>query len=234
MSTATKFWTYNDIKTKIERDLDLEGEVFIQPDELMGYANSAIDMAEQIVHGLYEDYFLDKDTITLASGVDEYALPSRIYAHKIRGIIYRNGSRLYEIKRERDWKKFITYSAGVVSGPTDSVERRYFILNQTAGSPKILFTPPVNEVGSFVTVWFLRQANSFETGTDILDIPEAANFVMQYMKVCCYEKEGNPNLQKAMADLAAEKIALEGTLTAMIPDANNEIELDLSFYQEQN
>ncbi len=234
MAIATRYWTYAELVQKVERDLDLEGEVFIQPEEMRGYFNEAVDDVEKIVHGLYEDYFLDHDPITLVNATSEYVLPSRIFAHKIRSITYRNGSRAYEVVRLRDWKKFLEYNLDRVGGPAGSAEYRYFLLNQSAGSPKILFTPAVVEDGQFIDVWFLRQANRLSTDDDIMDVPEAANYVMQYVKNRCYEKEGHPNLMKAISDLASEKETLEGVLSAMVPDANNEIEMDLSFYGDFN
>lgn len=235
MAIATRFWTYLELKDKLERDLDLEGEVFIQPTELQEYFNEAIDKAEEIVHTLYEDYFLDKDTITLVSGTSEYTLPSRIYAHKIRRVIYRNGGRCYTVSRVRDWRKFEHYAMDLVGGSQGAAaEYKYFIINSTAGSPKILFTPEVGESGTYITVWFLRQANRLSDDADVLDVPEAANFVLQYVKCRCYEKEGHPNLAKSLGDLQEMKVSLEGALTAMVPDADNEIEADMSFYEEMN
>ena len=52
-----KYWTLGQIKAKVKRDLDIESEVFIQPDELIEYINDAIDEAESEIHSLYEDYF---------------------------------------------------------------------------------------------------------------------------------------------------------------------------------
>lgn len=235
MSIAARYWTYSDLVTKVEADLDLEGEVFVQASELLGYFNEAVDKAEEAVHSLYEDYFLDKDTITLVSATSEYVLPTRIYAHKIRRIIYRNGATCYTINRIKDWRKFEEYALDLVGGSQGSASNyQYFLFNTTAGSPKILFTPEVGESGTYVTVWFLRQANRFVSDSDVLDVPEAANFVMQYVKCRCYEKEGHPNLAKAMGDLAEMKDSLEGILAAMVPDADNEIEMDLSFYREMN
>ena len=57
---------------------------------------------------------------------------------------------------------------------------------------------------------------------------------MQHAKVRCYEKEGHPNLGKAMQDLEKERTLLQGILASMIPDANNVIEMDLSSYEEMN
>lgn len=235
MSIATRFWTYADLKQKVERDLDLEGELFVQTGEMLDYFNEAIDKAEEIVHGLYEDYFLDKAAITLVSGTSEYSLPTAIYAHKIRRIVYRNGSTVYTVRRLQDWKKFEEYALDLVGGSQGSASQyRYFILNQAAGTPKLLFTPEVGEAGAYITVWYLRQANRLVSTTDTLDISEAASYVIQYVKCRCYEKEGHPNLSKAMSDLVEMRTSLEGILATMVPDADNTLEMDLSFYGEMN
>jgi len=234
MAITTKFWTLLQLTTKIERDLALEDEDFVQPDELTDYINEAIDEAEAEVHGLYEDYFLCRSTITLVSGTSEYALPTSIYAHKIRRITYRRGTRTYTINRIRDWKKFEEFELDKVGGAQSEAEYRYLLVNEAAGSPKILFTPDVAESGAYVTVWYYRQANRLSADADLMDIPEAANFVLQHVKVRCYEKEGHPNLAKAMSDLERERALLQSTLTAMIPDADTTIEMDLSLYEEMN
>lgn len=236
MSIATRFWTYGEIRTKVEQDLDLEGETFIQPTEMLGYANEAVEQAEKILLGLTggADYFLDKNPLTLASGTDTYTLPPKIYAHKIRGITYRNGSRAYQIHRVRDWKKFQEYELNQVGGPSFGCEYKFFLLNSAAGAPVIIFSPSVVESGQFVTVWYQRVANRFLTDADVLDIPEASNYVMQFMKKRSYEKEGHPNLPLAITDLNKQEADLQAALAEMIPDMENEIELDLSFYAEMN
>lgn len=224
------YWTYSEIRTKVEQDLALEDEVFVEPAELLGYVNEAIDEAEAEIHGLYEDYFLSRATITLVQGTEEYSLPSDIYAHKIRNLIYRNGSEVYQIHRIKDWRKFEEYAVESIN--QSSTTYQWFLLNATAGSPKILLSPPAKQSGAYVTIWYLRNANTLVEDTDICDIPEFINFVLQYTKVRCYEKEGHPNLQKAMADLEQQRQQMISTLATMTPDAENELEADYSIYEE--
>ncbi len=233
MAIAARYWTYAELNTKVEKDLDLEDELFVVDSEMLGYANEAIDEAERIVKAVYPDYFLDKATLTLVDGTSEYALPTRIYAHKIRRMTYRLGSTVYTIKRVRDWKKFEIYEEEQASTGTTS-DLAYFVINQTAGAPRILFTRPANAVDATatVTVWFVRQANRLAVDADVLDVPEAANYVMQFMKVKCYEKEGHPNWSGAVAQLNAFEKALKEDLEEMVPDADDMIEMDVSFYDE--
>jgi len=97
-----KFYTWAEIKAKVQRDLDIESEVFVNDAELLGYCNDAIDEAEAEIMGVYSDYFLARETITLVSGTETYSLPSDIFAHKVRRVMYNNGSSVYEIRRMRD------------------------------------------------------------------------------------------------------------------------------------
>jgi hypothetical protein len=228
-----KFWTYGEIKTKVERDLDLESEDFITDAELLSYANEAIDEVERQIHTLYEDYFVTRTTISLVAGQEEYAMPTDIYANKIRKIIYRNGTQVWSLERVRDWNKFISYE--VEKAYLSSTQfYGYFIINQVAGSPKLLLTPTPTESGSFLKVWYLRNANNLVDETSICDIPESVNYVMAYMKMKVAEKELHPNLQKFVADVEMQKEETIKTLAGMFPDNENNIEADTRLYDDMN
>lgn len=228
-----EYLTYADIKAKVERDLDLEDEIFITDDEMLGYANEAIDEVEKDIHTLCEDYFLTRATITLVQGQEEYDLPTDIYAMKIREIIYKNGSECWSLVRCRDWHKFKNYTANLVNN-SGTQKYGYFILNSTAGTPKLLLTPSPNEAGAYLTMWYIRNANKLTTTTSICDIPEAINYVMQYMKVKCAQKELHPNLAGMLNDLEAMKQKVLAALSEMYPDTQNDIEPDTSHYEEMS
>lgn len=227
--------TWGTIFAKIEADCILEDEQWIDEDECLGYANEAIKDAEAIVHSLYEDYFLDYATITFVAGTEEYDLPTNIYANKIRRFLFENGGNRYIIPRMQDWKKFERKSMNDYLATSGSYE--YFVVSPTAGAEsKIILSPTVQaaDAGAFGKIWFIREANQLATASDTCDIPEFINYIYAHMKTNIYAKEGHPNLSLAMANLARQKELMEGTLTAMVPDADNEIEADLSGYEEMN
>lgn len=229
----SEYWTYARIKEKVEEDLDLQDEVFISDPEFMKYANEAIRQAEAEVHAVYEDYFLKRIPLTFVTGQEEYTLPADLYAHKIRRIVYKNGSKVYTINRLRDWRKFEEYAIESINKSSTVYE--YFIINQTAGSPTLLLSPPAKEDGAFATIWYLRKANEITSDTSICDIPEFINYILQYIKVRCYEKEvGHPALEKSIADLAQQRELMVSTLATMVPDADNGIEPDLTTYEEMS
>lgn len=227
-----KYWNWGQIRAKIRRDLDLEAETFVRPEELRDYANEAIDEAEAEIHGLYEDYFLSRKVVNIQNGVEEYDLPEDIYAHKIRRIMYNNTSSVYTVNRLQDWKKFEAQNIAKNFSTSDLYQ--FFFLNSVAGSPKILLVPQGRETGPYLEVWYLRQANRLEEDDDICDIPEFYNFIFQYMKVRIYEKEGHPNTAKAVSDLEQQRRQMTSTLAQIAPDGENEIEMDASFYEEMN
>lgn len=227
-----KLWTYEQLKDKVNKDIAIEDEQFIQPTELLGYFNEAIDQAEQEVLGLYEDYFLNRSTITLVNGTEEYTLPSDMFAHKIRRVVFHKNNEIYEVERLRDWRKFEEYELAKQFG--DANVYSYMLYNPSAGQAKLLLSPASRDSGAYLVVWYIRNANVLEANDDILDIPESANFIMQYVKVRVYEKEGHISLTKALGDLERERDLLRSTLAAMVPDANNEIEMDASYYEEMS
>ena len=238
MAITTKFWTWAELRDEVMAEFDLEEETFIDEPELLQYANEAIDRAEQEVMGLYEDYFLTNSVLTLVSGTREYSLTTvapDIYAHKIRRMIYENGSQVYKIARIQDWKKFERMALNSVNNSASLLD--YFLVNKVPGHPAINFVPTPRESGAFVTIWYIRQANRLEAPGDILDIPEARNYVVEYMKMKCDKKEKRSHGQVPSGDypeVLNEMTKLHGTLAAMVPDAENLIEADYSHYEEHS
>jgi hypothetical protein len=228
-------WTLSELKDKIKNDLDLASEDFISETELDQYFDEAVDEAEAEIHGLYEDYFLTSANIALVSGTSTYSLPSDIYAHKVRAIIYNDGSTVYPIKRIRDFRKFENIAHLGLSGSTGH-PYMYIVRNTSAAvGPQIVFYPAAQETSATnVTIWYIRNANRLDADADVLDIPEFANFILQYVKVRCYEKEGHPNLPMALQALQHERDLMLSTLSTMVPDADNEVELDLSHYEDMS
>jgi len=240
MAINKQYWTANQIIQRVKDELDLDEETFIDDPELLRYCNAAIDRAEQNLIGIHKDYFLTSDTITLASGTREYPLPVDIYAHKIRRIIYENGSRVYKVTRIQDWKKFERMAISNVNNSATLYE--YFLVNREVANPKINFVPVPSETGDFITVWYCRQANRFNdadinNADNVLDIPEAFNYVVEFVKMKCDIKEKRRMGQLEMGEypeVAMEMSQMMGALQEMVPDAENLIEPDYSTYEEHS
>lgn len=229
-----RYWTLAEIREKIVQDLDLEGEVFIQPNELRNYINQAIDEAEAEIHGAYEDYFLSDYFVPLVADEQRYSLPDDIYAHKIRKIIFSDDqSKTYEVSRIPDSQKFQDIALTERFRSTEFY--RYLITNETIGNPTIYFVPAIRESDvspSRMRVWYLRNANRLESETDVCDIPEFVHFVIAYAKLQCYVKEMHPNMAYWERHTERQRRLMIDTLTTMIPDGDNRIEPDMTSYEE--
>lgn len=231
-----RYWTWAQIRTKIEQECDLEDEDFIRRDELLAYANEAIDEAEAEIHALYEDYFLKKADISISANDEFLSIPTHmpdIFGDKIRRVIFKEagGTTVYTVTRLRDWKKFEQKALSDTQLTTDLYQ--YFLVNTTPGNPEIMLVPKARETGTLV-VWYLRNANRLVADTDVCDIPEFINFIFAHMKCKVYSKEGHPGYAEALERLESERARMTGVLASRTPDAENEIELDTSHYEDMN
>lgn len=216
-------------------ELQLNDDALVTKAEAMEYANQGIREAEALIHTIYEDYFLKKlnPNISLVNGTDTYAMPADCYAMKLRHLVYTNGSIVYNIDRIREYHKFIEYRLKRIF-PTTTMRYKYFISNDVPGAPTIILSPPAQETGAFVEMWYLRGANQLNGDSDICDIPEFVQIIYDHVRTKVYEKEGHPQLEKAQADKAATRQLMIETLTEMVPDHENRIEADMSHYMEHS
>lgn len=232
----SSFVTYGDLRQEIEEELDLEDELFIQPLELIRYANSGIRAAEKIINKLCEDYMLDWEPLTLVSGQDTYDLPTGIFANKIRGIVYVNGTRIYEITRKR-WTGSLVELEEAKLQASGSEEYEYLVTNDATSGVKLNFYPTPLESGDVVKIWHLRKAkaltlNAATAESEVIDLTEFRDFIKQHMIVKCYKKETHPELTNAQADLKSLEEEMIESLSDRFPDGNNKIEMDFSHYEE--
>lgn len=225
--------TYSDIKTKLQNDLDIQDFDFINGDtELVGYVNEAIDDSESFIHtlGLDSYYFLTQGTLTLVSGTSDYALPTDIFANKIRRVFFINGATKYEVVRIRDLNRVPYYQS--------SDDYEYLLVNSGTrpNAMRLRLYPASRDNGALVQIWYIRNMYRITTDdTDALNVceaPECINFIYQHVKKRVYEKMGNPNLAMAINDLLLQKELMVQTLQEMVPDENTLVQQDFSFYED--
>lgn len=162
-----KIWTVLEAITKINNDLSLQDEQFVNYDEMSGYFNDAITEAESEIqlstNGAYDEYFLTSYYIPVVQGTELYALPDNIYANKIRGVDYHNGSLIYPIKRYRRTQKFINQDFTQQYGASDFY--RYTLINDNPGQAQMVMRPALRETAILppsasaftpITMWYYR------------------------------------------------------------------------------
>lgn len=217
--------TYGEIKASLQKELDIEDETFITPEELLKYANEAVEMVSSSIHSIYEDYFLAEAPMTLVSAQAEYSLPSDIYAQKIRHLRYSDGySRIYEVKRIQQLKD--------IAHIQNEDLYQYLLTNNSASGVKLKLYPTPQENSSNLTMYYLRTAKRFAVDADVCDIPEFSAVVVQYMRWKCLAKEVHPDAEAALRDLNNMRLEMVETLTARVPDEQNIIPIDTSFYRD--
>lgn len=228
-------WTLGEARAKVLRDMDMTDELFVTPDEILGYFNEAIDEAEAEIMKIHEDYFLTNTQPTLISGTASYDLPDDIYAQKIRALIYQSGDRIYQAHRIRNFNKFLNITEADYN-PNSTQEYQFYIKNPdiTTGYQLVL-SPPAQEDGTPLTLWYIRNASRVVDDEDIIDIPEFANFVMTYVKAMCAAKENGGDMPPVWASrVQQQREMMVSTLTGMVPDDEDTVDGDFSHYMEHS
>lgn len=160
-----KIWTYGEAKTKILTDCDLNDEVFVSPNELIGYFNEGLKEAEAEIHTMNAeaDYFLTKAFVPLVTGTGKYNLPDNIYANKIRNVLYVNGSVIYPVNQYRRRGKFINMAFTDQYGSAD--DYRYALFNDVPGQARMelhpvsretAILPPSASASTPMIMWYMR------------------------------------------------------------------------------
>lgn len=218
--------TVEELLDQVKDSLDLHEETFIQESEFLSYVNAAIARAEQLILGLHEDYFLDTANLSITSGSSLVSLPTGIYAHKIRRLFYNNGSTKYVIPRIKNLSDIMDIE--------DSEDYKYIITNSLSDGVRVRLYPEARETSSSVVqCWYLRNARTVDATSDEVDLPEAQNFILQFVKNECKKKELGGDIPQSMKDaLDVEEGQLVTTLTAMVPDEDNLIVASTEFTED--
>ncbi len=219
-------WTKANVVAKVEADLDLEDEVFIVASEMTGYVNEAVRDARAVICNLEEDYYLTYANLTVTLAEDEFALPTGIYLMKLRGVTYNNGSKRYEVKRIRNYMKFVEEMERRAQSSSGD-DYKYFIVNvSTTETPKIMLSPPSQEASTTnFKLWYLRDPEVIALDADKVDVPaECINYVLAHVKRSC--------LAKMNGGVPPQEAVLISTLQTMSADNDTEVERDTSHYED--
>jgi hypothetical protein len=216
--------TWAEIRAEIQAEYDLSEETFVDSVELLQYANSAIEDIEKEIHTIHDKYFHAETPIALVTNTQDYILPTDIFANKVTGIYYNNGTTKYEIKEIRDLAEILDVES--------ADDYRYKIVNTTSGGTKLRFYPPSRETSSNVIMFYRRRIKLFTLDADTLDVPEAKEFIKQYVIDKAMNKERMTPDAPESAALGRKRKALLDSLENMIDDNNNDIFISTDYYEE--
>lgn len=231
------FKTLAQVRTKIERDLDLEEEEFIQTAELTEFVNDAITIIEahMISMGLRDRYFYTRTTLNLVSGTADYALPSNLYEDKIKEVVYSNGATIYRVKlldhdhTEEEIEHLNRFST--------TEYYQYRIRSDSSSAKYFQLVPASRETATgVIKIGYFRDLGRVSSEADLVEVPDIAlQWLYQYVKTLVYEKEDGAEglLEPALAKLKALEDLMLSTLRGQVADSGNTLlEMDKSIYEE--
>lgn len=248
-----RLYSYQEIETEVRQSLDIinsDSTNFISDAEMVNLYNEALKTAESEILLLNQDQFLVDTLIPTIAGTTSYALPSDIYAQKIRALIYSNGSKIYPIKRIKDLHKFYK-KAEIDHYSTGETELSYILKSGTAGAQNTieLSPPSAVETGSFITCWHIRDANRVPLIGEVInsvattraiqlatvcDLPEWKDYIVQFIRVRVYDKELDPRVVTAAGALDVIKGNMISALANQIIDNDDTIVPDTEIYYDHN
>lgn len=225
------------VVTKIERDLDLEEEEFIQDSEMTEYINDAITIIEAHINtlGLRDQYFLTRTTLSLVNGTADYALPTNLYEGKIKEVVYSNGATIYKVNPMN--RSSSAEEIEHLNRYSTTEYYRYRIRNDSSSAIYFQLIPAARETASdVIIIEHFRDLARVSADADLVEVPEISlQYLYQFIRVKVYEKEGSALLANAKEDLNKIEALMISTLEGQLADdANNFLELDKSIYGESS
>lgn len=239
-----QYFPLSDLITRLDQTMDLSEESdntgFITRLEKINYLNEGVDEAEAVIHTLGREarYFLASQPLNLSDGQQAYGLPTDIYGNKIVRVMYHNGTEIYEMKRMRRRNGMsVEEQIAYINQFGSNDPYQYIVKNDSASfGNEIWLYPEARETSEDrATIWYIRNANSLAVNDDVCDIPEFADFVVQFARVRCFRKEFHGNVPPLELEILKDKKQLMvDTLTNMVVDENSELEQDWSHYDEHS
>lgn len=229
--------TYANMKLKVQRDVDIEEEEFIQPLELLSYFNDAQRECEAHIHklGLEDQYFKTSDTPSLVTGTSSYAMPTDIYLNKLIECVYNDSSRVFEVMRLKGSNKYVN-KALILNDSVSQPIYKYDITNASAAAgTKWVLIPASQETSTNITRFYIRKVAALTGDASVCDVPDVClNFIYAYVIWRVWSKEGDGRAEPAKMVLNEQRDLMLETLSEMTPDDNNYVEMDMTSYDEMS
>jgi len=228
--------TFGDLSIQVQRELDIEDEEFIQPQELIEYFNSCIRMVESeiIKLGLRDKYLQTEAFISTVSGQADYDLPSDIIDSKIRKLVYRDGTIIYTLK---PLKGEDAYEAEDVMNLYSSSEYYYYMIYKIGIEWKLRLIPKaVKTVANALRIIYFKDLNRYDADITECDVPEICyEYILSYVRYRCFAKETHVNMTDEKENMGILLQLMRETLQGQVADpAIDVIDQDLSHYGESS
>lgn len=213
-------WTLDRLTTKIQRDLELHAEIYVQPDDIKSFINDAIDDAEELIINSFSDYFLTFQDYTVATGDSYLEFPDDIYEMRTRGLYYdkqefAQGSGA----SSGDWYKVKKMMLEQIAEVGSNDFYQYRNVNSQANGPRIYIYPSIREdsTGRF-RLWYIREAARLNESLDVLERGLRPQYIISHAKVSVLQKEGSDMLPLEISRLEAQTKKMLDSLSRVSDD----------------
>lgn len=193
-----KLWTYAELRQKIEYELDLEDEIFVVPNELIGYTNKAISLAASAILKIDEDYFLSIYEMPLQQGVALYDYPYNCWGYKIRAIEYSAGATIYPVARFKRMGKIDSVEVANYYPVSDWYA--YTTINKNQGGKDQIQLVPASKESSQVS--FPQSTTQSPAPMKLYYIRHSNRVPLLGQIVPVYEQFGQPQVSVANSSVA--------------------------------
>lgn len=212
-------WTLDRLTTKIQRDLELHAEIFVQPDDIKSFVNDAIDDAEESIIDSFSDFFITFQDYVVEAGDSYLDFPTDVYEMRTRGLYFDRAqfdqTRVYH----GNWYKIKKISLETIATVNSNDFYQYRNINTQASGPRIHIFPSIREdsTGRF-RLWYIRKANRLDELTDVLETGLRPQYIISHAKVAVLQKEGSDMLPLEIEKLGKQEKKMLDSLSRVADD----------------
>ncbi|WP_417353603.1 hypothetical protein [Flavobacterium alkalisoli] len=213
-----EYTTLGKLEELVRGEVDMLEDSFVTPDEFKNYVNQAIKICEKKIILLHEDYLLRESDEQVVDG--NIPLPVDMAGIKIRQ---------FNIFKSGQWQPITRLKH--LSLINDVCGTKYIILNNPNEAPMAKLVGETN--ATKVKFMYIRKANQVVASDDLIDLPEAHNFIYHYCKMKCLQKERDPQAEIVKAEVKQLMSDLTEFLNSMVDDEGDDLLImDDSFYDD--
>jgi hypothetical protein len=217
--------TYGDFKQELEDELDIDidqGEV-VSDTQFKRAVNRYTRECALHIYPMNQDYYRTTDIVSLVDATSEYAMPTGIFANKIRYVQFDDSSVDYEVFRIK---------LEEIPNVETTDDFQYDIINKISGGTKykVYPTPTANDSTS-MTRHFIRAINEVSGDASVIDLPDTT-LLYHLCKIFLMRKKGDPMLAMEIQQTPYYQRLYHTNLEVMLPNWNEQMDPDLSHYEE--
>jgi len=214
-------WSLDRLTTKIQRDLELHAEVFIQPEDIQSFINDAIDDAEELIVDCFSDFFLSFKDYTAEAGQEFFEFPDDIYEMRIRGLYYDRNSFAQAGSVSGSWYKLKKIPLEQMAAVDQNDSYRYRLINSQAGKQISIFPAIRTDSEGRFKLWYIRKAKRLAEASDVLEAGLRPQFIISHAKVSILAKERSDMVGLEAEKLSGQREKLLDSLSRVSDDAED-------------